>query len=874
MNDLSTGDRIDFAAYNYTLLTYATAKFIPSLHIWLDINTKHAATIRASIIVYLGQDVGEEARASLRTKYADVKWRLTPSEVPTGAFADYWAPEHYAYKVWAQKQVCDELVADPKSVVIFTDAGIVTVMMPTAMIEKAVRHGACFVDDETQKNRYWFSKAFNSLLAVKDTELDENQTLSGMQVYMPAKAKAIYESAYNMSLFRDIIAGPKWEGIHPNGQPFGHRHDQSIYSLLRIRMAVPTVDIKNTYNDKSLNDARIGMYPFYVHRGNFIVKGEPIKGISDVVVVNLKRRPDRLKEFMTNNKDIASIVGIHEAVDGRSITLTPSIARVLRPNGFFWKKGMAGCSLSHLALWHKLAVSNDKAYLVFEDDAKLLPGWHDKLTAAMGRAPANWDFMYIGGILPPNKAGLDTVREPVNEYWSRIRPNQAFGQSQPAPYYHACTYSYLVSKSGAEKMMNLIKEHDGFYLSVDHMIVNNMAYFNVYFMNPLICNCTQDEDPAYVQSQFNNYGRVDSFDSDIWNNDERWSVEEREAALKEAGPLDVKAAIMDLYSAKPTVSAKSPESEPYKYSQTPINDTMHKINLIQTENKPVVQRNLLVRAINAGPSTHDAIMEIDWLEKMLDVNIFVEPMVGSSEKFNPGEVPWIIVSRADLHQWLKVFEIFTREGRNFYAIHTSDEFGQDNISWYKSPMCKAVIRNYHRADADLPHVITMPLGYAQGTIDELTKQRAKDLTWSFEGTGWFGRAEKLAALDGIVPNHKALHPNWNSPDQKSRSEYAALIARSKFVPIVRGNHFETFRLYEALEAGSVPIYVREVGDEVYWNWLTAHIKLANIGSWATAAKYMAYFMANPAEMEKYRAGLMEQWATWKSSLRARLARII
>ncbi len=249
-------------------------------------------------------------------------------------------------------------------------------------------------------------------------------------------------------------------------------------------------------------------------------------------------------------------------------------------------------------------------------------------------------------------------------------------------------------------------------------------------------------------------------------------------------------------------------------------------------------------------------------------------MVPSSDKFSSGEIPWVLVSRADLHKWITIFQVFQKEGRKFYALHMSDEFGKDDISWYNLSMCQGVIRNYYRTDANQAHVITLPLGYAQGMHDELVKEQTKDLIWSFEGTGWFNRGEKLAELDNLKPNHKVLHGDWNSPGQKSRKEYAKLIARSKFIPIVRGNHFETFRMYECLEAGSVPIYVREPGDEVYWNWLTAKIKLANIPSWSVAAKYIKHFVANPTDAERYRKGLVDQWTDWKDELRNKLSKII
>jgi hypothetical protein len=87
-----------------------------------------------------------------------------------------------------------------------------------------------------------------------------------------------------------------------------------------------------------------------------------------------------------------------------------------------------------------------------------------------------------------------------------------------------------MTKSGAQKMMQLIQEK-GVFTSGDHMIVNHGEYFNIYFTTPLLTECMQEEDPVYIKSDFNNYGRLDTFDSDLWNNNDHFSQEEITKAL-------------------------------------------------------------------------------------------------------------------------------------------------------------------------------------------------------------------------------------------------------------------------------------------------------------------------------------------------------
>jgi GR25 family glycosyltransferase involved in LPS biosynthesis len=172
-----------------------------------------------------------------------------------------------------------------------------------------------------------------------------------------------------------------------------------------------------------------------------------LNGIDRILVVNLARRKDRLDTFVENHPELRGLTTVHEAVDGCALELTPAIARMLRPNGFFWKKPVAGCSFSHLAIWYRLAMEpNATNYLVLEDDAKLATGWMDTWNNEFANAPEDWDVLYLGGVIPPNKHTIPLLSEPVSGQWCRIALNQIFGQSAPSRYFHFCTYSYALSK--------------------------------------------------------------------------------------------------------------------------------------------------------------------------------------------------------------------------------------------------------------------------------------------------------------------------------------------------------------------------------------------------------------------------------------------
>ncbi len=850
--------------FKYMFCTYATAKFLPSLQIWLRTTCIMASGFpegAATVRVYLGPDISESVENSFKGHFSDVNFVRIPKEVPEGAFPDYWSSEHYAWKIWIYNQLANDATLKGH-MIMYYDAGIVLTKLPFEMLDLAAAEGLCFIKDTTQQNKNWFSDSFKERLAPNDAELEEHQILGGICAMVGGsdKALAVFNQAFAFSKQREIIAGPKWAGMHPNGQPFGHRHDQAILSLLRLRESVATVEIDNVVTHDSLRRAKMQGKSFYIHRGNFKVNNDVLPGVTDAYVINLERRTDRYQTFMKNHGAFAKKVQNHMAIDGRKLQLTPVLARLLRPNDFFWKKAVAGCALSHLALWSQLAgePADTKAYLIMEDDVKMNAGWEKQFIATP--PPEDYDVLYLGGILPPNKAGFELVKEPVSTGWCRVALNQNFGQSVPNRYFHFCNYAYVLSKRGAKKVLDIIKERDGFFTSGDHMICNHGDKLNIYFPDPLMAGCTQEGDPAYDNSKFNNFDRIDTFDSDLWTNDERWSLEEvrTKTSMSAADDLNIANALKDAYMQMTFAEKAIPSTES-----------------ISSAEKVVSSSALTVYMINADADSKSKLLEAQWLDELFGKDIVIKTMPDSPEGFAKDEEPIVLVSRQDLNTWLTVFHHFKEEGRKWAAIHLSDEFGVDNINWYTD--AKWVVRTYHRPDpaANSPNIVTIPLGYAIGRKrEEGAPPLNRKWTWSFHGTKWFDRAEKVAAFSQVPGGNYKLYDNWNDPGQLNVDEYKALLRDSYMVPIFRGNHFETFRLYEALEAGCVPIVVREDKDWWFWDWVSNKLPLLNLATVEDAVKATQFFALQTEHRQKYNNILMNAWDDWKMELKTTIRKLL
>jgi hypothetical protein len=207
----------------------------------------------------------------------------------------------------------------------------------------------------------------------------------------------------------------------------------------------------------------------------------------------------------------------------------------------------------------------------------------------------------------------------------------------------------------------------------------------------------------------------------------------------------------------------------------------------------------------------------------------------------------------------------------------SDEFGTDNIELYGFSGCRKVIRMYDRPDlqGDLRNkCVFIPLGYhwtlrGGGCRDPLQftpRLPFRGTLWSFYGTNWNDRDKKLAPLMGLQPNRVKFFDDWNSPNQVSREEYISTLLDTIFVPCPGGQNPETYRFYEVLECGCIPVLVKEGNDSLYHAFISANLQVLIVSSWAEAASLMVQLYNDKNLLETYRHNILSGWRVWKEKL--------
>ena len=859
------------------LATFVTRRFLPSLQLWLTAVDAQYKTMKGlKALVYYGSDVPQDTLAKLTDTFPFVEVRSIPSEAPSN-FPDLWEPQHFAWKIWIYKTlVAEEALAG--RMVLYMDAGCFMCRWPSAWLQKAQAADICFLEDPRQTNGQWCHAEFCRQVAVTDAEKAGKQIVAGILAFRAGAAapSRLFAAAWQLAQIRSVIVGEKWlAGAAPIQ---GHRHDQSILSILSQRLLVASetrFPLDDVYGDKSLRNTYQTGRSIYCHRGGFRLNAPFTEGIDDCYVINLDRRGDRMDRLYATTPDLKDRATRFSAIEGKKLELTPTLARLFRPHDFMWKKAIMGCALSHLSLWWKLVNEHQEVntFLILEDDVKLKPEWEDKWKAAQPHLPEDWDIIYLGGILPPNRAAFEHSKERVNEHFSRVAENSIFGQSPPNRYFHWCAYAYVLSRRGAQKVLEVMAGHDGYWTSADHMLCNPINHIRMYFLDPLVAGCYQDEDPKYANSAFNDFNRVDSFDSDLWNNDERFSKEDVERRLAEVKDVevDIDSALKEareMMTAAVTPAAKAvTQLQPAKITQPPTN---------------FKHRLLCLEGMNLDISK---LHEKEWLYELLGkpAALPIESVaISAPPPLSDDDRPILIVMRPWPHKYNVLLQRWSAAGAKFYILHLSDEHGTDDISFYDFSGCLKVMRMYDRADLTAEQrakCVIVPLGYhwtlrgggCPMPLERTPRLPFRHTRWSFFGTNWRGRDQKLAPLMGFGPNRCKLLEGWNAGDMVGYDEYIGTLLDTIFVPCPGGQNAETYRYYEALECGCIPIVVREPGDELFVKYITSNMPILPVNSWEEAAGLMNQLYADKNLLENYRTNLLIGWRVWKERLVAEVA---
>lgn len=215
----------------------------------------------------------------------------------------------------------------------------------------------------------------------------------------------------------------------------------------------------------------------------------------------------------------------------------------------------------------------------------------------------------------------------------------------------------------------------------------------------------------------------------------------------------------------------------------------------------------------------------------------------------------------------------------FGIILLSDELYHCGTKFYQ--YAKFIFRNlWHKKFNNYPNVYCFPLGYKsgfwKGTNQEIKPALERHYTWSFAGqiTKKPSRAQMIECLKAIPTYYIHEIPIFGAASSLGVSDYQNLLLDTIFVPCARGYwNMESFRLYEALECGCIPI-VETFPINYYKKFLGEHPFITLDSSWQEAPAKMNELLQNPQALEQKRQECMQWWADYKMNLKKKFHDII
>lgn len=183
---------------------------------------------------------------------------------------------------------------------------------------------------------------------------------------------------------------------------------------------------------------------------SFIPSVKSKLGFDQIYLVNLKRRPDRLKRMQACFEELGIDYKLIEAVDGKSLTKGYLEALDIKQCANYkdpysnrdMTYGEIGCFMSHYKIWEDVVQKGHDRVIIFEDDIRFETFFRVTLSNLMidlrNSGIQDWDLIYLGRKrlrkdLEPAVKGAETIVWPSYSYW---------------------TLSYVLSNSGAQKLLN------------------------------------------------------------------------------------------------------------------------------------------------------------------------------------------------------------------------------------------------------------------------------------------------------------------------------------------------------------------------------------------------------------------------------------
>lgn len=268
--------------------------------------------------------------------------------------------------------------------------------------------------------------------------------------------------------------------------------------------------------------------------------------------------------------------------------------------------------------------------------------------------------------------------------------------------------------------------------------------------------------------------------------------------------------------------------------------------------------------------------ERDWLEHCLASVPHYE--VQPAKTLVPNAI--IIANQLVSHR--SALEQYESTQTPFHLIHLSDEYLDDDYTCYAFQQCKTVFRNYlSPVFLRNPKIYPFGIGYRDQFATQCQplnhlKQTPRTYVWTFAGYLKKSDRTQICQLFHLFTPNRIHETGGFNIGLLSTPEYAKLLCASKFVLCPIGNcSLDTFRLYEACEAGAIPVtlysnvnqpFIRFLQN--YWAILfeTHDLPFIVSHSWEENVQKVAFYLEHPDAYTALQQRCSVFWNRYKTNL--------
>lgn len=204
--------------------------------------------------------------------------------------------------------------------------------------------------------------------------------------------------------------------------------------------------------------------------------------------------------------------------------------------------------------------------------------------------------------------------------------------------------------------------------------------------------------------------------------------------------------------------------------------------------------------------------------------------------------------------------------KKIFLIHLGDEGGAEKKDLVYS-LCEHIWRTFSLPMfKNFKNVTSIPIGYKCDPKKDKINILKRNYKWSFLGTTHgSSRYDLLNKHKNIMPNFINLTEDFSGKKSMDTNDYYKILNNSIFAPIPHGYfHPETYRLYEALEAGCIPII--ENPFQFFDNFLPNN-PLLSVNSWEDSSTIIKKYLENKKDIEILRNKINDWWTQHKENLK-------